>query len=178
MLDGCFATLWTVSHKAPLSMRFPRQEYWSGLPFPSPGNLPHPRSELTSPALAAVFFTTELPRKPLEIIMCWATCVKLLALNMIIWISLISHTISFCSHSAFDIFAWSTQVWNIFIIFIKSNEIKAKITLERSSEKQYNLIGDRNLMCRKKLLGSPYTYPQLLLLLLSRFSRVRLYVTS
>ena len=37
-----FATPWTVTHKAPLSMRFPRQEYWSGLPFPSPGNLPDP----------------------------------------------------------------------------------------------------------------------------------------
>ena len=35
-----FATLWTVAHRAPLSMEFPRQEYWSGLPFPSPGNLP------------------------------------------------------------------------------------------------------------------------------------------
>ena len=35
-----FATLWTVAHQAPLSMGFPRQEYWSGLPFPPPGNLP------------------------------------------------------------------------------------------------------------------------------------------
>ena len=35
-----FATPWTVAHKAPLSMEFPRQEYWSGLPFPSPGDLP------------------------------------------------------------------------------------------------------------------------------------------
>ena len=37
-----FVTLWTVSHQAPLSMGFPRQEYWSGLPFRSPGNLPNP----------------------------------------------------------------------------------------------------------------------------------------
>ena len=36
------ATPWTVAHQAPLSMRFPRQEYWSGLPFPSPGDLPNP----------------------------------------------------------------------------------------------------------------------------------------
>ena len=70
-LDGHFVTLWTVSRKVPLSMGFPRQEYWSGLPFPSPGNLPHLRTKLTSPALAAVFFTTEPPGEPLEINMCW-----------------------------------------------------------------------------------------------------------
>ena len=51
-----FATLWTVAHQASLSMGFSRQEYWSGLPFPSPGNLPNPVS-LMSPALAGGFFT-------------------------------------------------------------------------------------------------------------------------
>ena len=45
-------------------MAFPRQEYWSGLPFPSLGNLPNPGIELTSPALAGRFFTTNPPRKP------------------------------------------------------------------------------------------------------------------
>ena len=48
-----FATLWTVTYKAPPSMGFSRQEYWSGLPFPSPGNLPDPGIELGSPALRA-----------------------------------------------------------------------------------------------------------------------------
>ena len=55
------ATIWTVAHRVPLSMGFPRQEYWSGLPFSSPGDLPHPGIEptsLTSPALADGFFTT------------------------------------------------------------------------------------------------------------------------
>ena len=47
------------SHQAPLCMRFPRQEYWSGLPFPSPGDLPNPGVEAASPALAGRFFTTE-----------------------------------------------------------------------------------------------------------------------
>ena len=50
--------------QALLSMGFPRQEYWSGLPFPSPGVLPHPGIELESPALAGRFFTAELPEKP------------------------------------------------------------------------------------------------------------------
>ena len=56
-----FASPWTVAHQAPVSMGFPRQEYWSGLPFPPPGDLPdlgiEPMS-LISPALAGGFFTT------------------------------------------------------------------------------------------------------------------------
>ena len=53
-------TPWTAAHQA-LSMGFPRQEYWSGLPFPSPGDLPDPRIK---PTLAGRFSTTELPGKP------------------------------------------------------------------------------------------------------------------
>ena len=55
------ATLWTVDRQASVSMGFSRQEYWSGLPFPSPGDLPHPGVEpvsLMSPALAGGFLTT------------------------------------------------------------------------------------------------------------------------
>ena len=48
-----FATLWTVTHQAPLAMGFPRQEYWSGLPFPPPGDLPNPGIEPTSPVSPA-----------------------------------------------------------------------------------------------------------------------------
>ena len=55
---------WTVDHQAPLSMEFPRQEHWSGLPFPSPGELPDLGIKLASLALAAGFFTTEPPGKP------------------------------------------------------------------------------------------------------------------
>ena len=56
-----FVTPWTVACQAPLSMAFSRQEYWRGLPFPSPEDLPDPGVEpasLTSPALAGMFFTT------------------------------------------------------------------------------------------------------------------------
>ena len=52
-----FATPGSVAHQAPLSMRFSSQEYWSGLPFPSPGDLFHPGYEPTSPALTDRFFT-------------------------------------------------------------------------------------------------------------------------
>ena len=59
-----FATPWTVAHQAPLSMGFPRQEYWSGLSFPPPGEIPDPRIEPASRALAGGFFTTQPPGKP------------------------------------------------------------------------------------------------------------------
>ena len=51
--------LQTVARHSPLSMEFSRQEYWSGLPFPSLGNLPHPGIETVSPVLAGRFLTTE-----------------------------------------------------------------------------------------------------------------------
>ena len=60
-----FATLWTITHQAPPSVGFSRQEYWSGLPLPSPGDLPDPRIEPGSPALQADAFTSEPPGKPL-----------------------------------------------------------------------------------------------------------------
>ena len=53
-----FATLWTVASQAPLSMGFSRQEYWSGLPYPPPGDIPDPGIEPVSHALAGRFFTT------------------------------------------------------------------------------------------------------------------------
>ena len=57
-------TLWTVACQASLSIGFSRQEYWSGLPFPAPGDLPHPRIEPRSPALQTDSLLTELWRKP------------------------------------------------------------------------------------------------------------------
>ena len=72
-LDVCMAQLcptlrspWTIACQAPLSMKFSRQEYWSGLPFPIPGDIPNPGIEpmsLASPVLAGRFFTPEPPGK-------------------------------------------------------------------------------------------------------------------
>ena len=59
-----FATPWTVAHQAPLSMGFFRQEYWSGLPRPAPGDLPNPDIESVSPTLAGGFFTAGPSWKP------------------------------------------------------------------------------------------------------------------
>ena len=57
-------TVQTVACQAPLSIGFPREEYWNQLPFPSPGHLANPRIELISPSLAGRFFTAEPPGKP------------------------------------------------------------------------------------------------------------------
>ena len=57
-------TPWTAAHQAPLSVGFPRQEYWSGLPVPSPENLPDPGIKPGSPVLQADSLPSELPGKP------------------------------------------------------------------------------------------------------------------
>ena len=63
-MSDSFATPRTVAHGAPLSLGFPRQEYWSGLPLPSLGDLPNQGTEPESPALQVnFFFTTEPPEK-------------------------------------------------------------------------------------------------------------------
>ena len=63
-MPDSFVTPWTVVCQTPLSMGLPRQEYWSALPFPSPGDLPDPEFKPMSPALAGGFFTTKPPGKP------------------------------------------------------------------------------------------------------------------
>ena len=62
-MSNSLVTLWTIACQAPLSMEFSRQEYWSGLPFPSPGNLLNLGIKPSCPALAGGFFTTEPPGK-------------------------------------------------------------------------------------------------------------------
>ena len=60
-----FVTLWIAAHQAPLSTGFFWQEYWNGLPFPSPGDFSQPGIKHTSPASpVSKFFTTEPPAKP------------------------------------------------------------------------------------------------------------------
>ena len=63
-MSDSFAIPWTLAYQAPLSMGFPREEYWGWLPFPSPGDLSDPGIEPVSPTLAGVFFTAEPPGKP------------------------------------------------------------------------------------------------------------------
>ena len=64
-MSDSFATPWTIARQASLSMGFPRQEYWSGSPFPSPGDLSNPREDQTHiSCIGGEFFTTEPPKKP------------------------------------------------------------------------------------------------------------------
>ena len=57
-MSDSFTTPWTVAHQAPMSIRFSKQKYWTGLSFPSPGDIPGSGIEPMSPALASEFFTT------------------------------------------------------------------------------------------------------------------------
>ena len=75
------ATPWTVARQAPLSFGFPRQEYWSRLPFPPPRALPNPGIKPIISCMVSRFFTTELPGKPIRNVhealemyqvLCWA----------------------------------------------------------------------------------------------------------
>ena len=66
-VSNSFGTPWTIVHQAPLSMEFPRQEYWSALSFPTPGDLPDLGIKPVSPAspgLAGIFFTSVRPGRP------------------------------------------------------------------------------------------------------------------
>ena len=62
-MSDSFAIPWAAARQAPLSAGFFRLEFWTGLPFPPPGNLPYPGMEPPFPAVAGRFFTTELPGK-------------------------------------------------------------------------------------------------------------------
>ena len=88
--------LWTVACQVPLSMGLPKQEYWSGLQFSSPGSLPRSGIEPMSPALAGGFFTTDPPGKPYAIIYLiflsqWglfsATCIEHLQVPGGLWVA-------------------------------------------------------------------------------------------
>ena len=70
------ATPWTVSHQAPLSMGFSRQEYWNGLPFPSPGDLSNPGIKPVSPALAGRLFTMAPSGKPILFIIKYYSVIR------------------------------------------------------------------------------------------------------
>ena len=85
-----FAIPWTVACQAPLSMEPSRQEYWTGLPFPSPEELPNPGIEPPSPALAGRFFTTVSPGKH---IVYWAQPKRKLPNGKWNWVNLPKHNI-------------------------------------------------------------------------------------
>ena len=77
IVSESFVTPWTVAcHQPLLSMRFPRQDYWSGLPFPFSGFLPNSGIEPASPALSGRFYTTDLLGKPFHMLLNRLSCVS------------------------------------------------------------------------------------------------------
>ena len=72
VVSNSFVTPWTVAHQARLSMGFSRQEYWSGLPFPSPGDFSLPRNQTGVSCIAGRFFTSRTTRE------CLSTCLTLM----------------------------------------------------------------------------------------------------
>ena len=89
-----FATPWTVVYQAPLSMEFSRQEYWSGLPFPSPGGLPNWGSKPRSPALQADSVLSECENHCRERFMPNGTSVTVSLCQVLFYISLLGHWIT------------------------------------------------------------------------------------
>ena len=130
-----FETQWTITCQAPLSMEFPRQECWSGLPFPSPGDLPNPGMEptfLVAPVLVSGFLTTcatwEAPNfvkyievnltypSPLSICQCFSWTgfstqfTRTSTLSMSLPIQLLTHT----DTSSFPVRIRSPELWLLF----------------------------------------------------------------
>ena len=97
VVSNSFSTPWTIASQAPLSMKFSRQEYWSGLPFPSPGDLPNPGTEPTSPALQADSLSSEPPEKPNVLSM---------FIVKIIFVQVIADNLAICLLWAFFHFLW------------------------------------------------------------------------
>ena len=96
--------------QAPLSMEFSRQEYWSGLPFSSAGDLPYPGMELESPvapALPGIFFTTEPPGKPICVCVCVCVCVRVRAYIHMYLLKIFMYLFGLPDLS------WSTQIFNL-----------------------------------------------------------------
>ena len=115
-----FAILWTVAHQAPPSMGLSRQEYWSGLPFPSPGDLPNPGIEPRSPALQTDALTSEPPGKlffnylhgcliwtPIQMSDLWGLSSSFLIFSFLFFISLPFHFFSWQTFSTLSSnFSW------------------------------------------------------------------------
>ena len=167
-----FVTPWTAAHQAPLSMWFSRQEYWSGLPFPSPGDLPDPGIEpmiLTCPALAAEFFTTSTT---------WE--VHNLSLGLVF--SPLTHYVP-VSHVVYTLttgpywglvcpFSWNT-LSSVYLFFIN----KYTFTCHRWQSLIHFAGLNLNVMSHQNLHRPPPVPSAFLPLLLSRISHVRLCAT-
>ena len=150
--------IWLVAHQAPLSIGFSRQEYWIRLPFPSPGDLPNPGTELRSPTLQADSLPSEPPGKPIKLVM--PSNHLILCHPLLLLPSIFPSIRVFSSESALHI------RWPKFGASASASVLPMNI-------QGWFLLG--LTVCLKLLLELNFT--MLLLLLLSHFSHVQLCVT-
>ena len=141
---------WIIACQAPLSMESSRQEYWSGLPFPSLGDLPDPGIKPESPALQADSLQSEAPAKPCRVV--WP--------GPIFW----KHSVSVC----FGLFFWTDQIfprksllisWRVFVWLLEFWDPSRERQLERdlASVFIYLFIWSQYLIC--KLALTPFLSP-------------------
>ena len=111
VMSDSSATPWTVAHQTPLSTGFPKQEHCSGLPFPTPGDLPDSGIKPMSPTLAGTFFTTDpLCSPPVH-----QSCLCFLW----IWLLWLQSTISITMSIPFFLFKKIFLMWTIFKVFVE-----------------------------------------------------------
>ena len=104
-----FATTWTVAHQVPPSMGFSRQEYWSELPFPSPGDLPNPGIKARSPSLQADDLWSEPPWKPCKIVSIYRSFISLgrfIPKYFILFTAVVNEIVSLISLSVFSLLVY------------------------------------------------------------------------
>ena len=102
-------TPWTAAHQAPLSVGFSRQEYWNGLPSPSPGDLPHPGIEPGSPALQANSLPSELPGKPNLSFCGWLFSFSVLSSGFIHVVARVDFCLLLCLNGAYTLCVFCTM---------------------------------------------------------------------
>ena len=138
-MSSSFATPQTVARQAPLSMGFPRQEYWSGLLFPSPGDLSNSGIELKSPALQADSLTTELWRKFSQL---YLDCIRSYVSSRFseytfFWNKIVRYLII----SAFDSDIRSIRLWKkFFLIFLKVRLFSVTMKIKTSLTELWTVI--------------------------------------
>ena len=148
-----FATPWTVAYQAPPSMGFFRQEYWSGFPFPSPGDLPNPGVEPRFPALEANALTSEPPGKSFQYILNDGYYYHYMRLNhsmapKITFLLIYSKNLLFQNPPFSPVSRYLPLYWNIFVsIYICYNTLYTLKT---------NFVGSISLLCYQSFLHASF----------------------
>ena len=167
-----FAAPWTVAYQAPASMGFSRQEYWSGLPFPSPGDVPNLGIEPRSPAFQADALTSEPPGKPKirlvvmkEIFTYWGCLAST-------WLDL---NFMLLAHSVFSSVQSLSRVWLFVTQWTTACQASLSIINSRSPPKPVSvesLMPSNHLIFYRPLLFVPLIFPSIRVFSMSQLAKV------